>query len=134
MKDSYTDKKITVFGVAAGLGEGILTGLIVVGAVFYFLVTEATKGSLASIVILTFCGSIIAMFIGGFVAWATIAINQKQDERAMMTLARMMRVNALENMMLLEQQKTRTALPSPDVVDGNEYLTIATEAMKGLEE
>lgn len=124
------EKKLSLFGVAVGIAEGMLSLGIVAAVIFYILVQEAGAGNVTAIVILTVCGSGVLFVVGGMLSWATILVNQKQDERAMVMLAKMMQMNAMENQMIVEQQK-RMAIQAPAE---NQYLTIDGDALKGLED
>lgn len=130
--NTQQDNKTSIFGVASGIAQSIV-GVVIGGlVVFYFLVNEAAKGNIAAIMALTVGGAVALTLVGGLLTWATIWLNQKQDERAMTMLAKMMQMNAMENQMIVEQQK-RMAIPARNGQENN-FLTIDGDALRGIDE
>ncbi len=64
--------------ILAFAGLAILAIFLVIGMVLYY----AIAGNSIAIGIVIGLGVIVVFFLGGVMAWATMAVNQKQDERA----------------------------------------------------
>jgi TM2 domain-containing membrane protein YozV len=64
--------------ILAFVGLSILAVFLVIGMVLYY----AIQGNNIAIGIVIGLGVIVVFFLGGVMAWATMAVNQKQDERA----------------------------------------------------
>lgn len=64
--------------ILAFVGLAVLAIFLVVGMVLYY----AIDGNSIAIGIVIGLGVIVVFFLGGVMAWATMFVNQKQDERA----------------------------------------------------
>lgn len=64
--------------ILAFVGLAILAIFLVIGMVLYY----AIQGNNIAIGIVIGLGVIVVFFLGGVMAWATMFVNQKQDERA----------------------------------------------------